>query len=354
MVVNGKYSDGTRAQLSVTKSNISGFNSSAIVTGQVLTVNVEGRTATFSVNIVPKANVKVFAGLNRFDTARLVSTASYVTADTAVIVQATNFPDALAAGPLAYALNAPILLTNTDRLDYYTTQELDRLQVKKVIIMGGDMVISPAVEAQLKERYLVERIAGFTRYNTAVLTAEQLKKYRGTPLKAVITSGVDFADALSAGSYAAKNGYPLILTDGKVITTENVNFLLNNSIKDVIIMGGEGIVSLPIENVLKNRGIKVDRIFGGTRADTSAAMANKFFAGSQYAIAANGWTFADALSAIPYAAKLNAPILLVRPNYVELSLRTYLKAAPIHTVQVVGGELVVSLQVRNDLLTAIQ
>ncbi len=354
LMVYGNYSDSTRSLLTVTNANVTGFNSSVPMANQVLTVTVEGLQAYFPVNILPAANVSVFAGINRFDTARMVSAASYTTADTAILVLGTNFPDALAAGPLAYALNAPILLTHTNAIDPFTSQELERLQVRKVIIMGGDLVISPTVEAQLKERYQVQRIAGYNRYNTAVLAAQELKLFRGTPASAIITSGVDFADALSAGSYAAINGYPLVLTDGKAMTTENLNFLTDNGIKNVTIMGGEAIVSLAIENLLKNRGITVERIFGGTRADTSAAMANKYFANSNYAIAANGWTFADALSAIPYAARLNAPILLVRQNYVELSLRNYLGAAPIHAIQVVGGEIVVSVKVRNDLLIAIQ
>ena len=52
LVVTGSYNDGTTATLSVTASNINGFDSSTPVTGQIVTVTVDGKTATFTVNII--------------------------------------------------------------------------------------------------------------------------------------------------------------------------------------------------------------------------------------------------------------------------------------------------------------
>lgn len=54
LVVTGSYDDGTQAAVAVTAANISGFNSSAPLTGQLITVTVSGKTATFTVDIVNK------------------------------------------------------------------------------------------------------------------------------------------------------------------------------------------------------------------------------------------------------------------------------------------------------------
>lgn len=52
MVVTGTYSDGIQVPVTVTAANISGFNSSVPATGQTVTVTVNGKMATFMVNII--------------------------------------------------------------------------------------------------------------------------------------------------------------------------------------------------------------------------------------------------------------------------------------------------------------
>jgi len=54
IIVNGIFSE-TKAQVPVTMANISGFNSSTPASGQKVTVTVNGKTATFEVNIIDKA-----------------------------------------------------------------------------------------------------------------------------------------------------------------------------------------------------------------------------------------------------------------------------------------------------------
>lgn len=317
-----------------------------------------GQNFTYYLNLVSAPYVpptlNVLAGPTRFDTAQQVSSSSYASAATAILVKATDFPDALAAGPLAYALQAPILLTATDTLSEVTRQELIRLGVQKVIILGGTLVINSSVEMTLRETYEVERIAGDTRYTTAMLAANRLKEVVGAPTTIVMTSGTSYADALSAGSYAAINHFPLILTNGTSVLQHDLDFIAANGVSSVLLMGGPTIISTAVENLLKNRGLAVTRVYGASRYDTSAAMAAQYFPTATHAIAANGGTFADALSAIPFAAQLNAPILLVRKDYVDASIRSYLETTPVHTINVIGGDQVVSPAARTMLITAIQ
>ena len=51
LVVTGTYSGGSKKVLEVTKSNITGFNSSVATEKQTLTITVEGRTTTFDIRI---------------------------------------------------------------------------------------------------------------------------------------------------------------------------------------------------------------------------------------------------------------------------------------------------------------
>jgi hypothetical protein len=52
LVVTGIYSDGSQVELTITMAHISGFNSSAAATNQEVTVDYNGKTATFTVTIL--------------------------------------------------------------------------------------------------------------------------------------------------------------------------------------------------------------------------------------------------------------------------------------------------------------
>jgi len=51
LVVTGTYENGSEKALNITMDNISGFDSSELKIGQIVTVTCEGKTATFTVNI---------------------------------------------------------------------------------------------------------------------------------------------------------------------------------------------------------------------------------------------------------------------------------------------------------------
>ncbi len=51
LVVTGTYDDNSTAVVPITGANITGFNTSAPLTGQVLTITVGGKTATYTINI---------------------------------------------------------------------------------------------------------------------------------------------------------------------------------------------------------------------------------------------------------------------------------------------------------------
>ena len=59
MVVTGTYTDGNTKTESITTANVTGFNSSVPVTGQVLTVTVNGRTAAYTIDIVQPLLVSI-------------------------------------------------------------------------------------------------------------------------------------------------------------------------------------------------------------------------------------------------------------------------------------------------------
>lgn len=350
LVLKGRCLDKTVEDVPVNRVEVKGFDSDR-VGEKIVTLRVEDSTFTYVINVENNKSMEILAGENQFATAAAISFASYKTSMTAILVKAHDSPDALSAGPLAYSLNAPILLTGTDKLHPTTSKELERLGVRKVIIMGGEKAISREVEEDLKVNYgfEVERIAGRDRYQTAVLAGEYLLDVRGIPETVILASGKNFADALSAGSYASRQGFPILLTDGSKLTPDTLGFLENPKIKNVIIVGGGQVVEEGLEDALKSNNMRVSRLSGANRSATSVEVADALFKGSKKAIIANGYSYVDALTAAPYAAKINAPILLVDGTALNPGTESYLMDSAIRQFTIVGGEKAVSKSVKDSL-----
>ena len=71
--------------------------------------------------------------------------------------------------------SAPILLTETNKLNSETKKEILRLNAKNVYVIGGDKAVSNSVINELKSMNIyVERISGNDRYQTSLEIAKKL------------------------------------------------------------------------------------------------------------------------------------------------------------------------------------
>lgn len=311
---------------------------------EITTVGIEPY-ASIS-NPLEASGHKIIAGSNRFKTASAISQEMYQSADTVILVSSNNFPDALAAGPLSVSLSAPILLTDKDSLSVDTLAEIKRLGAEKVFIMGGELAISSEVARELNsENLLTERISGSNRYKTAIAAAKTL----GSSTSIILTNGENFADALTAGSYAAKNKLPIILTKSDTIPAEVLTYI-DDSITEIIVMGGELAIKEASLVPLKNPGRTITRIAGGNRYVTGIEMASKYFSDAQTAIVASGTNFVDALSAVPYAAALDSPIMITAPDDVDERVLDFMMQSTIKNYHFIGGDLAISPAVKDLIM----
>ncbi|MGH9068943.1 MAG: cell wall-binding repeat-containing protein, partial [Acidimicrobiales bacterium] len=117
--------------------------------------------------------VRRLAGPTRIGTAVAVSVHAFPTPHSAgavVLARADAFPDALAAGPLAAAEKAPLLLSGGSALDPATASEIARVLApgKTVYLVGGTSALGPLVGTELRALgYRVVRLAGANRFATA-------------------------------------------------------------------------------------------------------------------------------------------------------------------------------------------
>ncbi|MYL69345.1 hypothetical protein GLW00_00705 [Halobacillus litoralis] len=258
-------------------------------------------------------------------------------ADTVVLAKAFDFPDALAGAPLAYKYDAPILLTRTGSLNPSTKEEIERLHADRVIILGSVGAVSKDVEDELTAMNLddVTRIGGKDRYETAQMIADNLGSDKG---EVVLTTGLNYPDALAVAPYAARQGLPILLTRPQSAPAATKDALKDQS--QVYVIGGDDVVS---DAVLEEFNGRVDRISGPTRFETAADIIDTFDLGNQQALVATGYNYADALTGSVLAAKKNAPLLLVRENNIPAAMERTISTRQIHNYILLGGSDVVDV-----------
>jgi hypothetical protein len=139
-----------------------------------------------------------------------------------------------------------ILLTGRDRLPDATVSAMADLRPARVLIAGGNAVVSPAVEAALAEDHVVERLAGTDRYGTAAALVERTIREGGTTDRAFLVSGADFPDALAAGAaVAALRGMLLPVDPAGLAASGSIAELLDrraDGLVQVTVVGGSGAI----------------------------------------------------------------------------------------------------------------
>ncbi len=318
---------------------------------------VSGLAVVFTASPAGAVTTNRIGGANRYDTARLAALANFPNGSNHVVLASgENFPDGLAASDLAGATGVPLLLTPTAALAPETVNALAALHVVTVQIVGGPAAVSPNVIAQLQGLgYTVPAaIAGADRYATsaAVATAAASSAAVGTingVKTAIIATGANFPDALSAGSAAYAKHLPILLTDPNTLSPSVGTAITSLGIKNALIMGGTSAISAAVETSIKalNGGITTTRVAGADRFATAAAMAqldiNPAFSGGLSMSAttitlASGLNFPDAL----VAAEFGNPIILNDAFPPASGAFLTANAALISTILAIGGTAVIS------------
>lgn len=216
-------------------------------------------------------------------------------APTVLLARDDDFADSLSSNAVQGQLEAPLLLTNTDSLSPETAAELARLGAQQVVIMGGSTAVGDAVQAELEaQNYDVSRVGGATRIETSIELAQAYFP-SATHIMVARAFGSDdnptaaFADSLTAGTFTAGSGIPLLLTDTDAIAEPLAAYLAADTTKveHAAIAGGTAAVddpvvasieSVPTDDLGLEDGstIETERFSGPERGATAIALNQAF------------------------------------------------------------------------------
>lgn len=218
IILTGKKSLTPQADKQLTSLGIK----YAIIIGskQALSADVEKSLA----KKLGKDNIMRCYGSNRYETAYAIyQLGAKVNAwsNVAFIATGNNFPDALSAGPIAFATASPIFLYNTASKTFDPNQlkALKSGQFKKIILLGSSSVLPESIRTQLGSlggKSTCYRIAGSDRYLTSYAVAEfgigtGILGNGTTSNYAALATGTNFPDALSGAALCGRVGAPLYL-----------------------------------------------------------------------------------------------------------------------------------------------
>lgn len=174
-------------------------------------------------------------GESRFETNLEVLKAAGVEDQDIAFCNAYNFADALSVS----AAGKPVMLVDNS-LDSAQIAYLKTLKSKKFYLIGGQNVVSKAVENEASKLGKIERIAGSDRFATSRAVAE--KFFTGEHKKAYLTYGFNFPDGLCAGVLCAVDNSPLLLVSNENME-EAAAYVTKAKVQKCIVLGGDNLIS---------------------------------------------------------------------------------------------------------------
>lgn len=195
------------------------------------------------------------AGQQAQDTANMVAR-KLPSSDVCFIATSWGYQDALSASSFAYAKKAPIFLANdAGMLDRATLACIRSKNFKRVVLIGGESVLTPELVQQLNQSGVknVQRIAGETAYDTSALFAQWALNHGMRANNMAIATGYGYEDALVGAALCGKKGSVMVLADDS--NTTAVDLIVDaqkNKISNYYILGGQSVVGERVSEGLEN------------------------------------------------------------------------------------------------------
>jgi putative cell wall-binding protein len=193
-----------------------------------------------------------------------------------------------------------------------------------------------------------KELIGSTRYNTAVKVSQAGWNTADTVL---LVNGFAIVDGLTATPLATAKDAPILLTAADSIPQPTLDEITRLKAKEIVLIGGEGVITPKVEKELVAKGYKVTRIGGQNRKDTSLRIAKELdkLVDVSTIYVAYGWGEPDALSIAAQAGLKKQPIILADKTAVPAETYSWLRTESLSNAYFIGGEVVLAPSIVNEI-----
>jgi len=221
----------------------------AIILGETPAVGIEVAS-----ELAKTLDVERIGGRDRYETAekiaaRVIEKLDSAYSGDAFVATGVNFPDALAASPLAYGLGRPIYLVRPTSGAPITAMQAQG--VTDVVILGSSEAVSSTHGNALAAVFATQRWEGSDRYATAASVATRAVNDLGMDWdQLAIATGQNFPDALAGGVVPARKGSVLLLTRTDSLPSITKTTLASHAdqINDLYFLGGLPAISVTVRS----------------------------------------------------------------------------------------------------------
>lgn len=212
----------------------------------------------------------------------------------------------------------------------------------------ADDLDSAANQAQIS----INRLSGQTKFETAKIISEYYAN--GKVNNVILSTGIGFADALSASVLAHEKDAPILLVDSKVGGSKDAfDYIVQHldPTGTVYIIGGTGIIGTEFETKLSDLGFnQVVRLAGLDKYATSYTIADSLpDIPDSTVVISSGEQYSDALSFSSFAANKGWPILLSPREALPQEMKNFLLERRPSKVYIAGGTGIISDSVQADI-----
>ena len=197
----------------------------------------------------------------------------------------------------------------------------------------------------------IDVLAGDSRFETAIEVSKATFKDAGDAESVILVGQDAVVDGLAAAPLAAEKNAPILLAKKDGVTEEVEAEMLrvlgtNLTGKTIYIIGGESQISKEAEAKLAKLGVKVKRLAGASRYETSLKIAEELNSTSKTSFVVGGNGEVDAMSIAAYAAQTKSPIIVTNKDVVSEETTKVLEGKQI---EIIGGTSSVSAEVEAEL-----
>ncbi|MBU8731734.1 cell wall-binding repeat-containing protein [Cytobacillus oceanisediminis] len=156
-------------------------------------------------------------------------------------------------------------------------------------------------------------------------------------------NGWAIADGLTATPLASAKNAPILLAATNSLPEETMSEIKRLKTKNIVLIGGSGVISDGVKNSLSSQGYSVSRIGGKTRYETSLKIAQELdkLVDVHTVYMAYGHGEPDALSIAAQSGQTKQPIILTEKKAVPANTYQWLKGEGLQTSYFIGGKGVI-------------
>ena len=206
----------------------------------------------------------------------------------AVVARRDDFADALSGSALSFGAGPILYGERTGPLPRATAEELVRVldPGSVVYLLGGTAALPDTLEGEIRALgFEPRRLGGTTRAGTAAIVADEVVRrvvelQFDAPTRVLLATGRNWPDAVTAGSFGAWDGYPVLLTEPGGLSPETRDALARLHPQRVYVVGGTSVIGDDVAAAAGSAAGTGDvvRLAGTDRNGTALAVAERFAA----------------------------------------------------------------------------